>query len=135
LEFQAGIFYTRTSEQSYRSLSAAWTPSIPFPFIQPLTIRGHLGGEFAQDMSLSHNFLIYDLQFYLVFDVLGPLYVEGGIGRQKWRKPAEYDAKLTTFNAGLRIQSGIIEKVFIGYQTLSIHPNLAEFKAGIGILF
>jgi hypothetical protein len=136
LAFQTGMFFTSLPEQIYiRAVTAAWTPRIPVPFLTFLTLRGQVGGSFALEGSLNNNFLVKELQVFLTLTVFNFSFVEAGIGNQIWTGYRSYNSGLTSVNAGLIPKIGFIERIFIGYQKLDIHPPMEQYKLGIGLSF
>lgn len=133
IAFQAGFFFSELpSGDVVRALTAAWTPTLPVPFISFLSIRGNFGGDFALQGSLNSNFLVYEFQVFLTASLFNFAYVEGGMGEQIWKGSYTYDAGLTTINVGIQTK-GLIDRIFIGMQRLNTYPIFNEYKAGIGI--
>jgi hypothetical protein len=144
IAFQAGVFFAQmpasnpslnNTMENIRAITVAWTPTIPVPFIPFLSFRGNVGGSFALQGSLNNNFLVKELQLFLTFTLLDLLYVEGGAGKQFWQGYRTFSGPLHSVNAGLLFRIGLIDRIFIGYQSLDTSPRFNQYKAGIGMSF
>lgn len=136
LAFQTGLFYAKLPDSSViRAIQVAWTPIIPVPLLYFLTIRGQIGGSFAQQGSLNQHFFIKEFQIFLTASLFDFAFAEVGVGEQIWQSPKLYDAGLKTANVGLLMNRSWLNRIYVGYQVLNTTPKLDQYRAGIGISF
>jgi hypothetical protein len=135
---ELGILYIpqAVDGNTYRSLSAFWTPTLGLPSVRFLSMRGNLGAHFAGGGSIDSKFYVPEFQLSAVATIFGVGYVEAGGGKQFWWHGGP-DAAIGTAKFGLQLsKGGLINRVFIGY-TREFVPgeNTSELRAGIGLNF
>lgn len=139
LAFSLGVFFANSKRlninDGFKAVSIAWTPSFPLPFANFLVLRGHVGGSLFQNGSLNNKFLIREIQGFLSFQLLNPLFVEAGWGRQVWATE-DVSGHIFSANAGLILsQNGVWNRLFVGVSRFTADSESAQLRAGVGIQF
>lgn len=134
LAFQTGMFFTRTPELGVvRAVTLSWNPTYRLPILSFLSIRGHVGADFAQNGSLFRKFYVQEFQGFVTASFFSKIFVEAGLGEQIWWHGGP-DAALATINGGIYLgPQGYINRIFFGTSMLNSTPQIQEFKVGIGI--
>ncbi len=118
----------------YRAFQIHWTPIVPLPFVSFLALRGGFGVNLARDGSLGNNFLIRELQVFLTFNLLKPLFIEVGGGHQDWASEGVNGGTMTV-RAGISMgENAKFNRIYFGVTEFNGGMDrIAEGHAGIGI--
>ncbi len=135
INFQFGTFFAKTQDGTIiRAFNATWTPSVPFPVLKMLSLRGNLGGSFAQNGSINNQFWVLDAQVLINLSIQS-LFVEAGVGWQSWRSVISYNDTVVAIHAGLNFRFGPIDRLIFGMTRGISSSSFDEYQAGVGIGF
>lgn len=132
---------TKISDQTANSLSTtdvAWTPR--YRFKNSWGMRGHAGGHFIKATvdDVSETFLVMDFALYAEFFLTDNIYLDGGMGIQKWNSTTGGAFSTMGFGGGYQFdfhQIKIVDRIFVSYNSVGNEEKNKELKVGIGLSF
>ena len=123
---------------SVASMDAAWTPrwriSDNWKFVGRL--GGHAIKAFVADES--ETFFVYDLSGSLEWSITDNIYVEGGLGIQKWNSSTGGSFGTNELGIGYQFdlyKLAVVDRVFFKYKAVGNDDKNVETFFGLGISF
>ncbi len=130
-----GFYGSGGEEQTYfTSFVFSYTPSAPLPVLSFLFVRGQFSLLIFKEGFANDSFLVHELAGFLGTDLLNPLFVEVGYGRQYFRTKDLANNFFAIYAGIILNPNGFLNRVFVGRTELDGNPvRVEEYTAGIGI--
>jgi hypothetical protein len=109
---------------------------VPIPYLNFLYFRGQASILIFKNGFASDRFIVHEYGGFLGTDLLQPIFVEAGWGRQAFRTRDLSHTFWALYGGIILNEQGFLNRVFLGRTELNASPvRVEEYTAGIGVQF